>query len=576
MPIKVQKIHLTSGEVIDVADGLTVIVGPNNVGKTVLLSELHSKLAGQGISRGPLVVGRVEFERTHTIDELLAWLDETYGRRKPGMYDVVSGGDQIEPSYKPHQGEALSESRVRRAWNSLDHVGNLTAFIVRYVNVQERLNMGFHSEPFNLHVDRPANPVQHLYMDRNAEKQASDFMMRAFGLALTVDRYGGNTITLNVGSTTIPETGPPPSEEYLRELALQPKLLEQGDGVRAFMGIALAVITTHYPLVLIDEPEAFLHPPHAYLLGRILAEQHPRRTQVIVATHSTDVLRGMTEADAGRGATTVVRLTRDHAGNHVAQVQASAVSSLYEDPLVKYYGVLDGLFYHGVILCEGDSDCTYYRAVLDSIERLDDGTPIESISLHFTHCGGKARLPKAVEALRSARVPVACIVDLDWLRDDNDFAKLVTACGGDPTALRARRNDVTSAINSRSIRAERVVVRAKIKELLSARTTPELSTDEIRGIKAVVSTRSGWGETKRHGGRLSGQALTSFQQLCVSLRELGILLVEGGALESFHPEVSVDNKAEWLRQVLEQKKFLESPGAHAFVKAVAASIWSRQ
>lgn len=576
MPIRVQKIQLTSGEVMEVASGLTVIVGPNNVGKTVLLSELHDKLSGQGGSRA-LVASRVEFERTHTIDQLLEWLDKTYGRRKPGIFNVYSGGEQKEPSYKPHDGEALPESQIRTAWASPHHLGMFSRFVLKYLTTRERLNMPSQSESFNLHVDRPANPVQHLYMDRTAEKQASDFMMRAFGSALTVDRYAGNTVTLYIGTATTPETGPPPTEEYLKELAGLPKLLDQGDGIRAFMGIALAIITTHYPLVIIDEPEAFLHPPHAYLLGRILAEQHPRGTQVIVATHSVDVLRGVTEADAGRGTTSVVRLTRDNAGNHAAQVPAGTVGGLYNDPLVKYYGILDGLFYHGVVLCEGDSDCTYYRAVLDSIERLDDGTPVESISLHFTHCGGKARLPKAVQALRSAKVPVACIADLDLLRDDSDFNGLVTACGGDPAALKAWRNDVTSAINSGSVNVKRAVARAEIEQILSARAAAELSAGEIENIKAAVTAHSRWKDAKKQGERLlSGQALDSFQRLCGALRELGIFLVELGVLESFHRKVPANNKAEWLRKVLEQKKYLESPDAHALVKAVTAHILSRQ
>ena len=177
MPIKLQKIHLTSSEEIDVADGLTVIVGPNNVGKTLLLFELYHKLAGLGVGRGPLVVDRVEFDRTHTLDELLEWLDRTYGRRKPGVFQE---GQVVEPSYKPRGGgDYLLARGVRSAWSSSENIGKIALFVVRYMTAQERLNMGFHSEPFNLHTDRPSSPVQHLYMDRAAERLASNVMLRA-------------------------------------------------------------------------------------------------------------------------------------------------------------------------------------------------------------------------------------------------------------------------------------------------------------------------------------------------------------------------------------------------------------
>jgi len=45
-----------------------------------------------------------------------------------------------------------------------------------------------------------------------------------------------------------------------------PQVQEQGDDVKSFVGMLLAITATEYPLLLIDEPETFLHPPQAYLL----------------------------------------------------------------------------------------------------------------------------------------------------------------------------------------------------------------------------------------------------------------------------------------------------------------------
>jgi predicted ATPase len=42
------------------------------------------------------------------------------------------------------------------------------------------------------------------------------------------------------------------------------------DGVQAFVGIVCAVLWGDYRAILIDEPEAFLHPPLARKLGRQL------------------------------------------------------------------------------------------------------------------------------------------------------------------------------------------------------------------------------------------------------------------------------------------------------------------
>jgi len=44
-----------------------------------------------------------------------------------------------------------------------------------------------------------------------------------------------------------------------------PLVGDQGDGVRSFVGLLLDTMVS-MPIVLIDEPEVFLHPPHARLL----------------------------------------------------------------------------------------------------------------------------------------------------------------------------------------------------------------------------------------------------------------------------------------------------------------------
>jgi hypothetical protein len=66
--------------------------------------------------------------------------------------------------------------------------------------------------------------------------------------------------------TATPAMPPPPTPEYLQEIMALPQVQEQGDDVKSFVGMLLAITATEYPLLLIDEPETFLHPPQAYLL----------------------------------------------------------------------------------------------------------------------------------------------------------------------------------------------------------------------------------------------------------------------------------------------------------------------
>ncbi|MEV4056230.1 hypothetical protein AB0J55_33935 [Amycolatopsis sp. NPDC049688] len=47
MVLKLRSLELQSGEEVEIADGLTVVVGPNNVGKSLLLREIGTHLTGR-------------------------------------------------------------------------------------------------------------------------------------------------------------------------------------------------------------------------------------------------------------------------------------------------------------------------------------------------------------------------------------------------------------------------------------------------------------------------------------------------------------------------------------------------
>ena len=108
--------------------------------------------------------------------------------------------------------------------------------------------------------------------------------------------------------TTEEEPASFPRPEYIAAIRALPLLTEQGDGMKSFIGLMLGLLAGQFQIVLVDEPEAFLHPPQARLLGRKLATEVPRGTQVFVATHSSDVLQGLLDPDDAN--VTVVRLTR--------------------------------------------------------------------------------------------------------------------------------------------------------------------------------------------------------------------------------------------------------------------------
>src|SRR5208282_5116261 len=68
------------------------------------------------------------------------------------------------------------------------------------------------------------------------------------------------------------------------------------DGVKAFAGIITEVIAGDPGILLLDEPEAFLHPSLSYKLGLELAKAVGNSSKrVFAATHSASFLMGRSE-----------------------------------------------------------------------------------------------------------------------------------------------------------------------------------------------------------------------------------------------------------------------------------------
>jgi len=563
-------VTLTSGDEFDATSAVTVLVGPNNSGKSAILRDIAS-IARSGNPPTQLQqhksVARFEMEQSGIYQDLFERFGRSYGIYPPGDYPY---GTALEPHFR-YQKESITAERIGQIWlNRTGNFGwnNLTGLLLAHLETQGRLGFPFAGTRWDPYRDMASTPVQRLFDDRALEAEISKRTMRAFGAPLTVHRYNGNSITLHVGTVQAAETVEPASRAYLDEIGSLPLWQDQGDGMRAFLGILLSIATADHPIILIDEPEAFLHPPQAKLLGRLLVELHGTDTQLIIATHSADIIDGITAASRTSGNVSIVRVTRSPGGNKAVQVAPETVRPIFDDPLIRYCNVVDGLFSDGTVLCEADSDCTYYQAVLSDLEHKDD-TGFRSFTPHFTHCNGKNRLPKAVEALHSANAPVACIVDFDFLCADADFEGLVTACGGDPDELKAWRNDVVSAVNQKTRKPDRLTVKALVGSLFDGTKGGEMTAAEIRKISTAIKAESGWKDVKVSGrGALSGQAVTSFDELNYALREIGIFLVPIGELERFHPEVRGDNKAHWLRVVLERELFRNASEARDLVDAV--------
>ena len=158
-----------------------------------------------------------------------------------------------------------------------------------------------------------------------------------------------------------------------------PKLIQHGSDnllwhykSRVMGCVSLATVVLHVlapttpSVLLLDEPEAFLHPPQARLLGEIIAKERSPQAQLFVATHSTDVLQGLVNAASNN--LRVLRMQRDGNVNRIKELDKEKVRTMSVDPLLKHSSVMSGLFHERVIICESDADCLFYASLLDLSE----------------------------------------------------------------------------------------------------------------------------------------------------------------------------------------------------------------
>ncbi|MCC6588294.1 MAG: AAA family ATPase, partial [Bryobacterales bacterium] len=124
-------------------------------------------------------------------------------------------------------------------------------------------------------------------------------------------------------------------------------------------------------ILLIDEPEAFLHPSLASKLGHEVARAAlSADKRVFASTHSPQFVVGCIQSGAPIN---IIRLTY-RGGVATARVLPSdEILELMRHPLLRSTGVLSGLFYEFVVVTESDADRAFYQEVNERLLQLNPG-----------------------------------------------------------------------------------------------------------------------------------------------------------------------------------------------------------
>lgn len=536
-------------------DDIIVLVGPNNAGKSASLKEAASLLKSK--NNKVKVLKDLKIEKEGDESGLLSLLDTAATKN----YDSSPG--QIL-----YQGFGFNvwESSVKSIFNKYSNgIGELFSLFANILTTEQRLSAANPAQNIKLTIQAIQHPIHSLQKDDSLEQRFSEYFKQAFGMDLIVHRNAGNEVPLYVGQKPTPNAGEDRvSASYLRELEKLDLLHEQGDGMKSFVGVLLNAFISSHSILFIDEPEAFLHPPQARLLGKMLAKDLPIERQLFLSTHSEDFLKGLLDARTSK--LKIIRIQRDGAINKVSTLTSSDIDSIWNDSLLRHSNVLNGLFHSKVVICESDSDCRFFSAVLSA---QFDGTTSPAPDILFIHCGGKHRIPTAIKALNKLNVPIIVVSDFDVLNETNPLKKIFEDLGGNWTDIENDWKTIKREIEQKRPEFLTEDLKREIETTLNSTTERIFPKEKVSEIQRALKKASAWTEAKEVGKAYipSGGATQAFERIQVKLKEKGFLILEIGELESFVKSVG-NHGPKWVSEVLTKdlKTDLELETARQFVR----------
>jgi len=520
----------------------TVLVGPNNVGKSQTLRDIYSNMvSGQRIKT--TIITKIEFEKPNSFENLLEDLKVIEHPTSVGVHQIRG----IMPNLISGDTISINIKSLKQQFDNQDNIdftlGNLSKFRVSYLDAASRLQVAQSASSYNPQIQPPQNLLQGLFgADLGEEAKLRDVFKQTFGIDIRLDYSGMTQLTLRLAKE-FPEIPDDPRKAYpiFSNFA---RLDEQGDGFRSFVGVVLSLLLSKGRIVLLDEPEAFLHPAQAKQLGFWLAE-HSRSSpgQILVATHNANFLAGILSSEQS---VDIYRLNREEDVTTYTLISSEATSKLAKSPLLSSQRVLEAIFYKGVVVCEADADRAIYQTVAAREHDIQN--------ILFIHAHNKQTIPRVVSLLKDASIPVCAITDIDAINSPEVLTDLVSALDSeaDLSKLLELRKAVAIAIEGEDEASILAHLRKLVEELLTQLGREEHSLSGARGaLRRIRKESSKWGEAKRQGTLgIPGEVQPQANDLISIAKQSGLFIVPVGELERWL-DLGTSWKNKWIILALE-------------------------
>ena len=408
---------------------VTVFVGPNYSGKSKVIQEIASQCMSGLPTPADVILDTLTFkcfdeQNAAAIDERMT-LAPLVGEIVPHEHVVVGRRGQRHHVHRPSFLKALQDP---------NHVAYRSSFAQQYLAFHMLLLNG--RNRIDLVNDQPGGDLQQaaqtsfqqLFRDDGLRQRLSEMVHQGFGSHVVVDPTNLGQLRLRLSKN------PPPSPVIERGLdhasvqfhAAATHIAAASDGAKAFVGVLAEILAGNPEILLMDEPEAFLHPALAFTLGREIARSLAASSKrMFVSTHSSQFLMGCIQSGMPIN---VVRLTYRDGVATARLLPSDELVKLMRNPLLRSTGVISALFYESVVVTEADPDRAFYQEINERLLRHNRGIP----NCVFLNAQNKQTIPTIIGPLRRLGIPAAAIYDIDFVKDGGGVAMRFIATAGIP------------------------------------------------------------------------------------------------------------------------------------------------
>lgn len=539
-------------------DKLTVFVGPNNCGKSQTLKDLASLMNSRKQSK---IIDTLNFTSTEfsNIEPLIDVSDHKTTLNHKTIVGIGENFAEIEHNVanQDFENSKSDRSKMLEFYNR---------FRVVLLNSYNRANVINQTSTNGLENDRASNLLQLSYLD-NSKKIFQIFQSifkETFNVSIYLDYTALSQIALRVSQEEVNSlTGDTQKDRGL--LKVLEKIDDQGEGYKSFAATILGLVSAKNRLVLLDEPEVFLHNAQQKQLGRWVGDfVKDNDTQLVIATHSPSFLEGLLSSGVD---VNIQRLNRVKNNTSFNNIEVDVVKKFTSDPILSSQRVLDAVFQKAVVVCEGDTDRMIYRMVADKIKPQHE--------ILFIHSHNKQTTPIVVNTLENCAVPVYSVVDIDIFHEDKEYEKIIDA---HKVKLESKYIETQSKVkNFISDNRNDTKIRDDLKKELDQLLKDCSTSVDVTILKSKISKLnklfSNWYQFKKQGiNFISDEVIRiELRDLVKFLKTKNLYIVDVGELESWIPGNHSKGK-NWINYaVIEINKKIPEP-LKTFIEEIITKV----